>query len=142
MSKMIFLNLPVQDLEQSTAFYEAIGCVKNPAFSNENASCMVWSDQIFFMLLVPEFYSTFTSKPIADSHATSGALICLSFDSKDAVNAITEAAAANGGKADIRPVQDMGFMYSRAFEDPDGNIFEPMWMDPAAAAGTPPEHAD
>ncbi|WP_431281952.1 VOC family protein [Humitalea sp. 24SJ18S-53] len=137
MPKMIFVNLPVKDLGASTRFYEAIGCEKNPQFSDGNASAMVWSETITFMLLTHAFYSTFTSKPIADAHATSAALIALSRDSRAEVDAIVLAAAAAGGKADVRAPQDMGFMFSRAFEDPDGNTFEPMWMDMAgfAAAG-------
>jgi uncharacterized protein len=132
MSKMIFVNLPVADVAAATAFYEAIGFTKNPKFSNEQASAMVWSDAIHVMLLDRAFYATFTSKPIADTHATSAALLCLSFDGRDAVDAVTEAAIAAGGR-ETRPTQDMGFMYGRAFEDLDGHTFEPMWMDPAAA---------
>ncbi len=132
MPKMIFVNLPVADVAGATAFYEAIGFTKNPNFSNEQASAMVWSDTIHVMLLDRAFYATFTSKPIADTHATSAALLCLSFDSRDAVDAVTAAAIAAGGR-ETRPVQDMGFMYARAFEDVDGHTFEPMWMNPAAA---------
>lgn len=132
MPKMIFVNLPVRDLAAATAFYEAIGCQKNPKFSDQNASCMVWSDEIYFMLLVHEFYATFTGKPIADAHAGSGHLIALTFDDRAAVDAVTARAAEAGGRADVRPPNDMGFMYQRTFEDPDGNTFEPFWMDPAA----------
>ena len=133
MPKMIFVNLPVKDLSASISFYEAIGCEKNERFSNEQAAMMVWSDTISFMLLTHGFFAGFTPKPIADANETSEVLICLSRDSKADVDAITEAAGAAGGKADIRDRQDMGFMYSRAFEDPDGHVFEPMWMDVEAA---------
>lgn len=129
MPKMIFVNLPVRDLVASTRFYEAIGCVKNEQFSNDDAASMVWSDTIHFMLLKHGFYKTFTSLPIADAHAASAMLIALSRDSRAEVDAITEAAAKAGGKADVRPPQDLDFMYSRAFADPDGNVFEPVWMD-------------
>jgi predicted lactoylglutathione lyase len=132
MSKMIFVNLPVADVAKSTAFYEAIGFEKNPQFSNEQASCMVWSDAIFVMVLDHGFYRTFTSKQIADAHQTSAALIALSRDSRAEVDAITDAAIAAGGRQ-TRDTQDMGFMYSRAFEDLDGHIFEPMYMDMEAA---------
>ena len=132
MAKMIFVNLPVSDLAASARFYEAIGCTKNEQFSDENAVSMVWSDTITFMLLRHEFFSTFTPKTISDAHASSEVLLALSFDSREDVDRITEAAAASGGKADIRPAQDMGFMYGRAFEDPDGHIFEPVWMDMSA----------
>lgn len=134
MSRMIFVNLPVTDVARSTAFYEAIGFKKNPQFSNEQASCMVWSDAIYVMILAHDFYRTFLPhKEIADSSKTNEVLICLSRDSRAEVDAITEAAAGAGGRADVRPIQDMGFMYSRAFEDPDGHLFEPMYMDMAAA---------
>ena len=139
MIKMIFLNLPVKDLTAATTFYEAIGCTLNPQFSNEQAACMVWSDTIVFMILVHDFYSTFTGKPIVNAHETSASLICLSCDSKEEVDRLNEKAGTNGGTSDVRPVQDMGFMYSRAFDDPDGNTFELVWMDPAAAEHDPPE---
>jgi uncharacterized protein len=129
MPKMIFVNMPVKDLAAATRFYEAIGCVKNEQFSGENASSMVWSDAIIFQLLTHDYYATFTTRPIADAHKTSGMLIALSRDSREEVDAITEAAAAAGGKADIRERQDMGFMYLRTFEDPDGHVFEPAWMN-------------
>lgn len=132
MPKMIFLNLPVTNLAAATRFYEAIGCVKNAQFSDEQSASMVWSDTIVFQLLTHDYYKTFTSKPIADAREASGMLIALSRDSRAEVDAITEAAAKAGGTADIRAPQDMGFMYSRAFADPDGHAFEPMWMDMSA----------
>lgn len=135
MPKMIFVNLPVTDLGAATRFYEAIGCTKNPDFSDENASSMMWSQEIIFMLLRREYFSTFTSKPIADAHAATGVLLALSCDSREAVDDITEAAANAGGKADVRAPQELGFMYSRAFSDPDGHIFEPVWMDMEAQGG-------
>jgi predicted lactoylglutathione lyase len=130
---MIFVNLPVENLERSKAFYEAIGFRNEPKFTNETAAAMVLSDTIVLMLLTKPFYSTFTSKPIADAHHSSEVLLCISCESPAAVDSITEAAAANGGKADMRPTQDMGVMYGRNFEDPDGHIWEPMWMDPEFA---------
>lgn len=130
---MIFVNLPVSDVARSTAFYESIGCVKDPRFSNDVASAMGWSDAIIFMILDRSFFATFTPKPIADAAAVTEVLICLSFDSRAEVDAVVARAAAAGGAADIRPAQDMGFMYSRAFADPDGHLFEPMHMDEAAA---------
>ena len=130
MPKMIFVNLPVKDLAASIRFYEAIGCSKNAQFSDENAASMVWSDAITFQLLTRDYYATFTAKPIADAHKASAMLIALSRDSREEVDAIAEAAGAAGGKADMREPQDMGFLYQRVFEDPDGNTFEPTWMDP------------
>lgn len=133
MTKMIFVNLPVADVAASTAFYEAIGMIKNLQFSNASASAMDWSDTIHVMLLSHDFYGTFTPKPIADAHAASAALFALSMDSRAEVDAITEAAIAAGGREAHDP-EDEGFMYSRAFEDPDGNGFGPFYMDMAAAA--------
>lgn len=132
MPKMIFVNLPVKDLAAATRFYKAIGCEQNLQFSNDQAAMMVWSDTISFMLLTHDYFSTFTSKRIPDAHQTCEVLLCLSRDSREDVDAITKAAAAAGGKADVRPPQDMGFMYSRAFQDPDGHVFEPVWMDMSA----------
>ena len=134
MPKMIFVNLPVKDLDASIRFYEAIGCVKNEQFSGDNAASMVWSDTIVFQLLTHEYFATFAPRPIANAGEAIGMLIALSRDSREEVDAITEAAAAAGGRADIRAPQDMGFMYVRTFEDPDGHVFEPAWMDMSAAA--------
>lgn len=134
MTKMIFINLPVRDLAASTRFYEAIGCQKNPQFSDEKASAMVWSEAVTFMLLTHEYYGTFSAKPIADARAVSAALYALSCDSREGVDAMVAAAAASGGAADVRPSQDHGFMYVRTFADPDGNVFEPAFMDMSAMA--------
>jgi len=134
MSRMIFVNLPIDDLERSKRFYEAIGARNEPKFSNEAAAMMVLSDTISVMLLTKPFYSTFTSKPIADARNSSSVLLALSCDSAAEVDQLVEAAAANGGKADPGPKQDMdGMMYGRSFEDPDGHHWEPMWMNPQMA---------
>ncbi len=134
MAKMIFVNLPVKDVEASIAFYQAIGATKDERFSQPGkAASMQFSDTIVFMLLSHDFFAGFSPKPIADAHQSTEVLLCLSQDSREAVDAITEAAAKAGGKADIRPPQDHGFMYGRSFEDPDGHIFEPMYMDLDAA---------
>jgi predicted lactoylglutathione lyase len=131
---MIFVNLPVEDLARSKRFYEAIGARNEPKFSNDAAAMMVLSDTISVMLLSRPFFSTFTDKPIADAHSSSQVLLCVSCDSASEVDRLVEAAAANGGKADPGPKQDMGgMMYGRSFEDPDGHHWEPMWMDPQMA---------
>src|SRR5690606_19086375 len=134
MSKMIFINLPVTDLAASTRFYEAIGCTKNEQFSDDKAASMVWSEAISFHLLTHDYFATFSTRPVGDAKAATQMLMALTLDSREAVDAITQAAAAHGGKADIRPPQDMGFMYLRTFEDPDGHVFEPAWMDMTAQA--------
>lgn len=129
MPRMMFLNLPVRDLAAATRFYEAIGCQRNAQFSDENASSMVWSEAISFHLLTHAYFETYVRKPIADAQASTGMLIALSCDSRAAVDAMIDAAAAAGGRADIREPQDMGFMYLRTFEDPDGHVFEAVWLD-------------
>src|SRR5262249_8535234 len=136
MSKMIFVNLPVRDLTASTAFYTALGGALNPQFSGEKSSCMVLSDTIFVMLLTHEHYRQFTQRPIGDARRESQALIALSVESRDAVTATLETASAAGGRADPNPPQDHGFMFGRSVEDPDGNVWEIMWMDPAAVGQT------
>ena len=132
MARMIFVNLPVSSLPASMAFYEALGFSNNPQFTDETAACMVWSEAIYVMLLTHDKWRQFTAKPIVDAHANAQVLLCLSADSRDEVSRLVEQASAAGGKADPTPVQDYGFMFGRSFEDPDGHIWEVMWMDPAA----------
>jgi predicted lactoylglutathione lyase len=131
MSKQIYINLPVSDLARSTAFYEALGFTKNPTFSDEKASGMMWSDNIVVMLLTHGFYKRFIGdKQIADAATTSSTLLALSLDSKDAVQRFADAAKANGGNyyaVDMGIESDMMFSYE--VEDPDGHIWEPLWMD-------------
>jgi uncharacterized protein len=131
MTKSIFVNLPVAALPRSKAFYEALGFTNNPQFSDETAACMVWSETISVMLLTHAKWRTFTSRPIAPA-TSSEVMLALSCDSRDAVDSMNKAAAANWGRADINPAQDLGFMYNRNLADPDGHVWEAMWMDPAA----------
>ena len=135
MQRMIFVNLPVQDLERSKAFYEAIGFRNEPKFSNDAAAMMVLSDTISVMLLTHPFYATFTRKPIADANNSSQVMLCISCDSPAEVDRIVDAAAAAGGKIDqsLKSETGGGPMYGRDFEDPDGHQWEPLWMDPAFA---------
>ena len=132
MTKSIFINLPVTDLPLSMAFYEAVGFTNNPMFTNEQAAAMAWSDEIVVMLLTHDFWKTFTGKTIPDAHDTAQVLLALSQESQDAVEAIVGKAVAAGGKADPTPKQDLGFMYGRSFEDPDGHIWENAFMDMSA----------
>ena len=129
MSRMIFVNLPIGDLPKATAFYQAIGAAKDERFCDGTASCMVFSDTIFAMLLTHEKFRQFTPKKIADARSSSEVLLCLSADSRADVDAMVDAAVRAGGKADPGPRQDYGFMYGRSFEDLDGHIWEIMWMD-------------
>lgn len=136
MSTMVFVNLPTKDLDRSKAFFTALGWQINPNFTDENAACVIIDENIFLMILVADFFKTFTDKPIVDPDAALQVEVSLSADDKDAVNAMVDKALAAGG-AEHRPVQDLGFMYGRTFDDPDGNQFSIMWMDPAAAAQGP-----
>lgn len=135
MPQMIFVNLPVTDLARSTAFYEALGAVRNPMFSDDTTSGMALSDTIFLMLLTHPRYQSFTRRAIPDAHQTAQVLLALSRDSKEDVDASVATAAEHGGTADPNHKQDLGFMYGRSYADPDGHIWEVFWMDPAAAAG-------
>jgi hypothetical protein len=134
MSKMIFVNLPVTDLAASTAFYVALGGAVNPQFSDEQAKSVMFSDAIGVMLLTHERYRGFTQRPIGDARRESQALLALTVDLRDAVDATLARATAAGGRADPNPAQDHGFMFGRSVEDPDGNVWEIIWMDPAAQA--------
>ncbi len=143
MSRMIFVNLPVADLPKSKAFYEAIGFVNNPQFTDDTAACMVLTDAIYVMLLTHEKFAQFTSREIADAHRTAQMSLALSCDDREAVDQISEAALAAGG-SEAHPPEDLGFMYSRAFYDPDGHGWGPFHMDMAAfeAMDQQPEPAD
>jgi len=129
MANSIFVNLPVDDLDAAKAFYEAIGYTINPQFTDANASCVVLSDTIYVMLLTHPFYATFTTKQIADAHTTSEVQNAIGLDSKEEVDAILEKALA-AGAVEPKAAQDMGFMYSRGFEDLDGHHWDYLWMDP------------
>jgi predicted lactoylglutathione lyase len=129
MARQIFINLPVRDVAKATAFYTAIGAEKNPQFSDDTSSCMVLSDTIFVMLMTHDKWATFTKKPIVDSRRESEVMLALSAEDRASVDKMTEAAGANGGNADVNPAQDYGFMYGRSFEDPDGHIWEVMFVD-------------
>lgn len=127
---MIFVNLPVGNLHTSMDFYRSLGFDNNARFSDETAACMVWSEAIYLMLLTHARWRTFTDRPIPPAGASEVAL-AISLPDRAAVDAMIEA-AAKGGTADVNPVQDLGFMYSRCLADPDGHVWEPFWMDPAA----------
>ncbi|MCO6049928.1 VOC family protein [Mesorhizobium sp. RP14(2022)] len=133
MAKLIFVNLPVSDLSRSIAFYKGIGATQDMRFSDDTAACMVFSDTIHVMLLTHEKFSSFTPRGIADAHETAQVLLCISADDREGVDAMVSDAAKSGGVADHSPQQDYGFMYGRSFEDPDGHVWEVMWMDLDAA---------
>jgi predicted lactoylglutathione lyase len=133
MSRMIFVNLPVADLGRSRAFLEALGATNEPKFTDDTAACMQLSESIFVMLLTHDKFRQFTPRPIADAAAGSEVLLCLSAESREQVDSSVELAVSAGGTADPAPKQDYGVMYGRSVADPDGHIWEIMWMDPAAA---------
>ena len=133
MSKMIFVNLPVSDLPGSRRFLEALGAVNEPKFTDDTAACMTLSESIHVMLLTRDKFAGFTPLPIADAKAATQVLLCLSADSRESVDTTVERAVAAGGTADPAPKQDYGVMYGRSVADPDGHIWEIMWMDAAAA---------
>jgi predicted lactoylglutathione lyase len=128
--RQIFINLPVKDNSKARAFYAALGFAHNPQFSDENTTCVVISDTIYVMLLQTERFKDFLAGPMHDPATGTSALLAISCDSREAVDAIHAAALAAGGSA-WRDTQDYGFMYGRSFRDPDGHVWEPMWMDPA-----------
>jgi predicted lactoylglutathione lyase len=130
---MIFVNLPVTDLNRSIDFYKAIGATNIPQFSDDTAAIMSFSEAVNVMLLTHDKRRQFTSKTIPDAKSNAQVLLALSRESRDAVDEITAAAEKSGAVIDPTPRQDYGFMYGRSFEDPDGHIWEVTWMDVAAA---------
>jgi uncharacterized protein len=131
MTKMIFVNLPVTDLARAKAFYEALEFTNNAQFSDENSACMVWSETINVMLLTHAKWRGFTSRPIPPA-TSSEMMLAISCESREAVDRLNDAAAKHGGTADINPKQDLGFLYNRNLADPDGHVWEAMWMDASA----------
>lgn len=129
MPKQIFVSLPVRDLPKSKAFYEAIGAVNNPQFTDDTAACMVFSDTIYVMLLTHAKWGFFTKKTLVDAHAASEVSLAITVDDRAAVDAMVRTAGAHGGDVDTNPPQDHGFMYQRTFQDPDGHVWEPFFMD-------------
>ena len=136
MHKQIYVNLAVDNVERSKAFFSALGFSVEPRFSNDQAVSLILGENIYAMLLVKDMFKGFTPKPLADAKASTEVLVCLSCESRDEVDALVAKALAAGGAAP-RPPQDHGFMYGHAFEDLDGHIWELAYMDPNAqpAAG-------
>ena len=130
--RMIFVNLPVADIARATAFYEAIGCTKNVAFSDATTSCMVLSETIYFMIMEHDRFQGFINGPIADARAGTDKLIALSVDSAEAVTALKQAALAAGGSAWRPDMTDMPGMVQASVTDPDGHVIELFWMSQEA----------
>lgn len=136
MPTQVFVNLPTNDLDRSKAFFAGIGWRIEPNFTDENAACVVIDENIFLMVLTRAFFATFTDKPIVDPGTAVQIQTALSRESRAEVDVLLEKVIAAGGK-EHREAQDYGFMYSRDFEDPDGNLFSALWMDPVAAEQGP-----
>ncbi|GHE54184.1 glyoxalase [Streptomyces vinaceus] len=134
MATMIFVNLPVKDIEAAKAFWVELGYSFNPQFSDDKTGCLVISDTIFAMLMTEARFRDFATKEVADATKTTEVMLALSADSRDQVDQVLGAALA-AGATEPRPAQDLGFMYGRAFEDLDGHVWEYVWMDPAAVQG-------
>ena len=131
MATQIFVNLATKDLERAKAFYTNLGFTINPQFTNEKAACVVISDTIYAMILNEEFFKTFIpGKEISDAVQTTEVILALSADSKEKVNELADKAVASGGSI-LRDPDDHGFMYARSFQDPDGHIWEVVWMNPS-----------
>lgn len=131
MSQKIFVNLPVKDLNKSIEFFTKLGYSFNPKFTDQNATCMIVSDDIYVMLLTEQFFRTFTNKEISDAKKTTEVLLSLTAENKEAVNQFIKKALDAGGKEPREP-QDHGWMYGRSFEDLDGHIWEIFYMDESA----------
>ena len=134
MSKMLFVNLPVESLKRSVDFYSQLGFEFNPQFTSEDSTCMILSETNFVMLLEKPRFSEFVDKPIANTRLEVGALLSMNMDSADEVKAFCKKAFELGAR-EYQPARDLGFMYSQGFEDLDGHILEAFWMDPAAIEG-------
>jgi len=130
MNTQLFVNLHVKNLEDSITFFSDLGFTFNPQFTNENATCMVISESNFVMLLMEKYFQDFTHKKISDTVETSEVIISLSCESKEKVDELTERALALGATFSSDPM-DMGFMYSRSFQDLDHHIWEYFYMDPS-----------
>lgn len=136
MSRMIFVNLPVRDLKQTVGFWSGLGFTFNPQFTDENTTCMVISDHACVMLLTDELFSTFTTRQVADATEHTEAILALSAESREEVDRLVDTAVTTGGSA-ANETQDEGYLYGRSFHDPDGHLWEVLYMDPAALEEQP-----
>ncbi|WP_110587915.1 VOC family protein [Microbacterium suaedae] len=136
MATSVFVNLPVADLDRSKAFYTAIGAGLVPEFTDENAACLKWDENVFFMILKTGYFATFTDKPVLSPASGAQVITAISRDSKEEVDRTRSLVLANGG-GENKPPQDYGFMSQVSMTDPDGHILEFMWMDPRAAEKGP-----
>ena len=136
MAKQVFVNFATKDLERSKKFYSDIGWTINPQFTDDTAAAVVISDTIYAMILTEAKMREFTTKQLVDATASTEVLVALSYDSRAEVDELMDKVVASGG-SEARPTQDLGFMYSRSFQDPDGHIWEPFYMDMTQAPPAP-----
>ncbi len=136
MARQLFVNLPVRNLDKTVEFFTALGFSFNPAFTDENATCMIVNDDAYVMLLVESYFKTFTSKSVAVAADPAEVIMSFSLESREAVDEVIRTALTSGGTAS-EEAQDYGFMYTHSFQDPDGHLWEVFWMDPAG----PPKDA-
>ena len=137
-SRLIFVNLPVKDVAASIAFFRALGFDFDEKFTDTSCACMVISEQAYAMLLDESRFAEFTTRPVADARSVTEAIMCVSAESRDAVDAFADAALGAGGTRAGEPM-DHGFMYGRSFHDRDGHLWEVMWMSPEAVEAGPRE---
>jgi uncharacterized protein len=138
--RLLFVNLAVSDVAASQDFFRALGFEFDSRFTDDSCACMVVSEQAYVMLIAQDRFADFTSKPIADARSSTEAILCVSADSRDEVDAFADAALGVGASTAGEPM-DHGFMYGRSFHDPDGHLWEVMWMSPEAVEQGPPEVA-
>ena len=139
-SRLIFVNLPVADLAASKAFFGTLGFTFDEKFTDDSCACMVVSEQAYVMLLDRSRFADFTTKPVADARASTEAILCLSAASRDEVDGLADTALASGASPANDPM-DHGFMYGRSFNDPDGHLWEVMWMSQEAVEAGPQDMA-
>jgi predicted lactoylglutathione lyase len=139
-SRLIFVNLPVRNLAASSAFFRALGFAFDEKFTDESCACMVVSEQAYVMLLVESRFADFTTKPVVDARVSTEAILCVSAESREAVDAFADAALDAGAGRAGEPM-DHGFMYGRSFNDLDGHVWEVMWMSPEAVEQGPADMA-
>ena len=129
-----FINLPVENLDETVAFFTKLGFKFNPQFTDKNATCMIISEDSYYMLLVRDYFQTFTDKPVGHAKTAVLTINAISLDSKEEVNKMVDA-AVEAGANEYKEATDMGFMYTRRFEDLNGHMWEMFWMDPKAIEG-------
>jgi uncharacterized protein len=139
-SRLLFVNLPVADVAAARRFFAALGFAFDPTFTDDSCACLVVSEQAYVMLLAAERFAEFAAKPVADAHSSTEAIVCVSAEDRDGVDALADAALAAGGTTAKEPM-DHGFMYGRSFHDLDGHLWEVMWMSPDAVEQGPADMA-